>query len=72
MLKRHRGESVVLDLSVVSYLDLSATEAIVKELANRNTEETFFVIQLRSPRLQAHFEERMAGLPVQFTLQAPA
>ena len=70
LLKRHRGESVVLDLRVVSYLDLSATEAIVKELANRNTEETFFVIQLRSVRLQAHFEERMVGLPVQFTLQA--
>ena len=72
LLKRHRGESVVLDLSVVSYLDLSATEAIVKELANRNTQETFFVIQLRSPRLQAHFEERMAGLPVQFVQQATA
>jgi hypothetical protein len=51
---------------VVSYLDLSATEAIAKELSNRNTEETFCAIQLRSPRLRSHFEERMAGLQVQF------
>ena len=57
---------------MVSYLDLSATEAILKELAKRDTEETFFAIQLRSPRLQAHFEERMAGLPVQFLQQASA
>ena len=69
LLKRHRRENLLLDLSVVSYLDLSATEAIARELAKRDTEKTFFAIQLRSKRLQDHFEERMAGLPVQFVAQ---
>lgn len=69
LLKRHRTENVILDLSVVSYLDLSATEAIAKELTNRNNKQTFFAIQLSSPRLQAQFENRMLGEPVQFIQQ---
>ncbi|MES9853203.1 MAG: SulP family inorganic anion transporter [Candidatus Thiodiazotropha sp. L084R] len=70
LLKHHRTENVILDLSVVSYLDLSATEAIAKELTNRDKKLTFFAIQLNSNRLQAHFENRMQGEPVQFIQQS--
>ncbi len=66
LLKRYRSENLMLDLSVVSYLDLSATEAIARELASRDTRETVFVIMLSSPRLLEHFEQRMDGMPVQF------
>ncbi|MET0028534.1 MAG: SulP family inorganic anion transporter [Candidatus Thiodiazotropha sp.] len=66
LLKTHRGENLVLDLSVVSYLDLSATETIAREISCRDPEQTFFAIRLASPRLQAQFERCMQGLPVQF------
>ncbi|MCG8038258.1 MAG: SulP family inorganic anion transporter [Candidatus Thiodiazotropha taylori] len=66
ILKKHRRENVILDLSVVTYLDLSATEAIAKELAKRNNESTFFAVKLSSERLQNQFETRMTGQPVQF------
>ena len=69
ILKQYRHENVVLDLSVVTYLDLSATEAIAKELAKRDKENTFFAIKLSSIRLQNQFEVRMAGQPVQFIQQ---
>jgi len=72
MMKRYRQENLKLDLSVVSYLDLSATEAIAKELRHRDNEMTSFVIVLTSESLLAHFEERMAGLPVQFVQHAYA
>ncbi len=71
-LKRYRKHNLMLDLSVVSYLDLSATEAIAKELTSRDTERTRFVIKLASSRLLEHFERRMDGMPVQFIQQATA
>ncbi|RLW71003.1 MAG: hypothetical protein B6D71_04225, partial [gamma proteobacterium symbiont of Stewartia floridana] len=66
ILKKHRHENLILDLSVVTYLDLSATEAIGKELAKRDKESTFFAVKLSSERLQNQFEIKMAGQPVQF------
>ncbi len=71
LLKRYRSVNLVLDLSVVSYLDLSATEAIVKELANRDAEATSFIIKLASSRLREHFELCMDGLPVEFVQLEP-
>jgi SulP family sulfate permease len=71
LLKRYRSQNLLLDLSVVSYLDLSATEAIARELENRDTKSTFFIIMLTSPRLLQHFEQRMDGMPVQFIQHAP-
>ena len=55
---------------MVSYLDLSTTEAIAKELRQRDNDRTSFVIVLTSVCLLAHFEERMSGLPVQFVRHA--
>lgn len=66
LLKRHRHENVLLDLSVVSYMDLSATEAIAKDLQKRKPKETTFVIVLTSQKLLEHFEQRLEGMPVQF------
>ncbi|MCU7892368.1 MAG: STAS domain-containing protein [Candidatus Thiodiazotropha sp. (ex Ustalcina ferruginea)] len=66
LLKRHRHENVLLDLSVVSYMDLSATEAIAKDLQKRKPKETTFVIVLTSQKLLEHFELRLEGMPVQF------
>lgn len=71
VLKRYRSHNLVLDLTVVSYLDLSATEAIARELEKRDTTATFFIIMLTSARLLAHFEERMDGMPVQFVQYTP-
>ncbi|MBW9263345.1 MAG: hypothetical protein K1564_17415 [Candidatus Thiodiazotropha sp. (ex. Lucinisca nassula)] len=65
-LKKHRHENLILDLSVVTYLDLSATEAISKELAKRDKESSFFAVKLSSERLQNQFEIKMAGQGVQF------
>jgi hypothetical protein len=61
----------MLDLSVVSYLDLSATEAIAKELNRRDPETNCFVIKLASSHLLEHFEQRMDGMSVQCIQQAP-
>ncbi|MFI0416106.1 MAG: SulP family inorganic anion transporter [Candidatus Thiodiazotropha sp.] len=69
LLKRHRYDSVLLDLSVVSYMDLSATEALAKDLQNRDTKETTFVIVLTSRKLLDHFEQRLEGMPVEFVYQ---
>ncbi|PVV26772.1 MAG: hypothetical protein B6D74_00635 [gamma proteobacterium symbiont of Ctena orbiculata] len=69
LLKRHRYDSVLLDLSVVSYMDLSATEAIARDLQMRDSDETSFVIVLKSQRLLDHFEECLEGMPVQFIQQ---
>ncbi|MEW8509006.1 MAG: SulP family inorganic anion transporter [Candidatus Thiodiazotropha sp.] len=66
LLKRHRYDSVLLDLSVVSYMDLSATEAIARDLRKRDSNETSFVIVLKSKKLLDHFEQRLEGMPVQF------
>lgn len=66
LLKHHRSESVVLDLSVVSYIDLSATEAIAKDLLKRDCSATSFVIVLTSQKMLEHFEQRLDGMPVQF------
>lgn len=71
LLKRYRSQNLVLDLSVVSHLDLSATEAIARELGSRDTKSTFFVIMLTSSKLLAHFEQRMDGMPVQFVQHVP-
>ncbi|MEW8420065.1 MAG: STAS domain-containing protein, partial [Candidatus Thiodiazotropha endolucinida] len=69
LLKRHRYDSVLLDLSVVSYMDLSATEALAKDLQNRDTRETTFVIVLTSRKLLDHFQQRLEGMPVEFVYQ---
>ncbi|MES9992637.1 MAG: SulP family inorganic anion transporter [Candidatus Thiodiazotropha sp.] len=66
LLKRHRNDDVLLDLSVVSYMDLSATEAIARDLEKRNSDETSFVIVLKSQKLLDHFEQCLEGMPVQF------
>lgn len=65
-LKAHRDENVVLDLSMVSYLDLSATEAIVRELRHRNTVKTTLRIILKSQKLLDHLELHLCDMPVQF------
>lgn len=65
-LKAHREENVVLDLSMVSYLDLSATEAIVRELRHRNTVKTSLRIVLKSQKLLEHLEPALQYMPVVF------
>ncbi len=65
-LKAHREENVVLDLSMVSYLDLSATEAIVRELRHRNTVKTSLRIVLKSKKLLEHLEPALQDMPVVF------
>lgn len=65
-LKAHREENVVLDLSMVTYLDLSATEAIVRELRHRNTVKTSLRIILKSKKLLDHLELHLRDMPVQF------
>jgi sulfate permease, SulP family len=65
-LKRHRQENVVLDLSMVTYLDLSATEAIVRELRHRNTVKTTLRIILKSKKLLEHLEPALQDMPVLF------
>jgi SulP family sulfate permease len=69
LLKRYRTKNIIMDLSAVSYIDLSAIEAITKELTKRNCNQTFFTVQLGSPRLRNHFEECMAKQPIRFILQ---
>ncbi|MES9946621.1 MAG: SulP family inorganic anion transporter [Candidatus Thiodiazotropha sp.] len=69
LLKRHRDDNVLLDLSVVSYMDLSATEALAKDLQYRDIRETSFVIVLTSRKLLDHFEQRLDGMPVEFVYQ---
>ncbi len=65
-LKAHREENVVLDLSMVTYLDLSATEAIVRELRHRNTVKTSLRIILKSQKLLEHLEPALQDMPVTF------
>ncbi len=65
-LKVHREENVVLDLSMVTYLDLSATEAIVRELRHRNTVKTSLRIILKSQKLLEHLEPALQDMPVIF------
>ncbi len=63
-LKRYRGDNLILDLSLVSHLDLSATEAIAREVRKRNPRRTCFVVLIASLRLLELFEQRMDGMPV--------
>ncbi len=72
-LKRFRGDNLVLDLSLVSHLDLSATEAIAREVRKRDPQRTCFVVLVASSRLLELFEQRMQGMPVRLVQQmAPA
>ena len=71
LLKRYRSRNLVLDLSVVSYLDMSATEAIAGELSYRDTAATRFDIVLTSPSLLEHFEQCMGGMPVRVLQRIP-
>jgi sulfate permease, SulP family len=65
-LKLHRDEDVVLDLSMVTYVDLSATEAIVRELHHRNTQKTSLRIILKSQKLRHHLEPALQAMSVIF------
>ncbi len=65
-LKDHREENVILDLSMVTYLDLSATEAIARELRNRNTVKTTLHIIVKSQKLLEHLEPALDNMSVVF------
>ena len=71
LLKRHRDESVVLDLSVVSYMDLSATEALAMDLQKRDHSRTSFVVVLTSEKMIEHFQQRHGEIPVEVIRAAP-
>ncbi len=64
LLKRHRDDSIVLDLSVVSYMDLSATDALAMDLKKRDHSKTSFVVVLTSEKIIDQFAQRHGELPV--------
>jgi SulP family sulfate permease len=72
LLKRYRDDSVILDLSVVSYMDLSATDAIARDLQKRDRSRTSFVVVLKSQKLIEHFERRQNEMPVEVIRSAPS
>ncbi len=65
-LKQHREEDVVLDLSMVTYLDLSATEAIVRELHHRDRHKTTLRIIVKSQKLMDQLEPALQEMAVIF------
>lgn len=66
-MKLRREENLVLDLSLVTFMDLSATEAIARELHSRDWARTSAGIVLKSGNLLAHLAPSLEGIPVRIT-----
>jgi sulfate permease, SulP family len=65
-LKQHRKEDVILDLSMVTYLDLSAIEAMARELQHRDRKNTTLRIIIKSQKLMGHLESALQDNSVVF------